>query len=78
MINQPTDQTEPDRTEPNQSTISRTMAESSVDMKWLNASALSVVVIGASGDLAKKKTFPSLLNLFVDNLLPACSTAGAL
>ena len=39
-------------------------------MKWLNASALSVVVIGASGDLAKKKTYPSLLNLYTDGLLP--------
>jgi glucose-6-phosphate 1-dehydrogenase len=27
-------------------------------------------VVGASGDLAKKKTYPSLLNLFEDNLLP--------
>jgi glucose-6-phosphate 1-dehydrogenase len=26
--------------------------------------------VGASGDLAKKKTYPSLLNLFEDNLLP--------
>ena len=31
---------------------------------------LSIVVVGASGDLAKKKTFPSLLNLFADGLLP--------
>jgi glucose-6-phosphate 1-dehydrogenase len=29
------------------------------------------VVVGASGDLAKKKTYPSLLYLFQDNLLPA-------
>jgi len=29
-----------------------------------------IVVIGASGDLAKKKTYPSLLNLFGDGLLP--------
>lgn len=27
-------------------------------------------MVGASGDLAKKKTYPSLLNLFEDNLLP--------
>lgn len=27
-------------------------------------------MIGASGDLAKKKTYPSLLNLFESNLLP--------
>lgn len=31
---------------------------------------LSVYVFGASGDLAKKKTFPSLLDLFVEGLLP--------
>jgi len=31
---------------------------------------LSIVVVGASGDLAKKKTYPSLLKLFEDNLLP--------
>ena len=36
----------------------------------LDTSVLSIVVVGASGDLAKKKTFPSLLNLFADNLLP--------
>ena len=31
---------------------------------------LSIIVIGASGDLAKKKTYPSLLALFADNFLP--------
>ncbi|KAL7477571.1 hypothetical protein ACHAW6_003378 [Cyclotella cf. meneghiniana] len=31
---------------------------------------LAIVVIGASGDLAKKKTYPSLLSLFSDYLLP--------
>jgi glucose-6-phosphate 1-dehydrogenase len=31
---------------------------------------LSIVVVGASGDLAKKKTYPSLLKLFEENLLP--------
>jgi len=31
---------------------------------------LIVVVVGASGDLAKKKTYPSLLDLYVSNLLP--------
>ena len=40
------------------------------DMTWLNDASLCVVVIGASGDLAKKKTYPSLLNLYVDNLMP--------
>lgn len=31
---------------------------------------LVVVVIGASGDLAKKKTYPSLFDLYIRNLLP--------
>ena len=31
---------------------------------------LAIIVVGASGDLAKKKTFPSLLSLFADALLP--------
>jgi hypothetical protein len=40
------------------------------DMTWLRDATLNIVVVGASGDLAKKKTFPSFLNLFDDNLLP--------
>lgn len=40
------------------------------DVEWLTESALTIVVIGASGDLAKKKTFPSILNLYRDGLLP--------
>ncbi len=39
------------------------------ELEYLNA-CLSVIVVGASGDLAKKKTFPSLLHLFADDLLP--------
>jgi glucose-6-phosphate 1-dehydrogenase len=31
---------------------------------------LAIVVVGASGDLAKKKTYPSLLQLYKDGLLP--------
>ena len=38
--------------------------------EWLTMSGLSIVVVGASGDLAKKKTYPSLLNLYEDSLLP--------
>ena len=37
---------------------------------FLAQQTLSIVVIGASGDLAKKKTYPSLLNLFESCLLP--------
>lgn len=39
-------------------------------LEWLRTSTLSILVVGASGDLAKKKTYPSLLNLYDDNLLP--------
>ncbi|PKI79099.1 hypothetical protein CRG98_000391, partial [Punica granatum] len=31
---------------------------------------LSVIVLGASGDLAKKKTFPALFNLYRQGFLP--------
>lgn len=37
------------------------------------APALSIFVLGASGDLAHKKTFPALLELFAADLLPADS-----
>lgn len=33
--------------------------------------ALTVVVLGASGDLAKKKTYPALFSLFAHGLIPA-------
>ncbi|KAL7533039.1 hypothetical protein ACHAWF_004324 [Thalassiosira exigua] len=36
---------------------------------WIRE-GLAVVVVGASGDLAKKKTYPSLLSLYADDLLP--------
>ena len=36
---------------------------------WMSE-GLAIVVIGASGDLAKKKTYPSLLSLFAGSLLP--------
>jgi hypothetical protein len=32
---------------------------------------LSIIVLGASGDLAKKKTFPALFNLFRQGFLPS-------
>eukprot|EP01098_Paradermamoeba_levis_P001700 TRINITY_DN11960_c0_g1_i1.p1 TRINITY_DN11960_c0_g1~~TRINITY_DN11960_c0_g1_i1.p1 ORF type:complete len:537 (-),score=147.35 TRINITY_DN11960_c0_g1_i1:218-1828(-) len=32
--------------------------------------ALSIIIIGASGDLAKKKTYPSVYSLFIHGLLP--------
>ena len=36
---------------------------------WKTTS-LSVVVVGASGDLAKKKIFPALFALYYEGLLP--------
>ena len=35
-----------------------------------SVSSLSVVVLGASGDLAKKKIFPALFSLYYEGLLP--------
>eukprot|EP01052_Picozoa_sp_SAG31_P005859 SAG31_NODE_264_length_18835_cov_7.543553_10_plen_267_part_00 len=35
------------------------------------AESVAFVVVGASGDLAKKKTYPALLRLFLAGLLPA-------
>lgn len=40
-----------------------------------NESALSVCVVGASGDLAKKKIFPALFALYVENMLPKVGAA---
>jgi glucose-6-phosphate 1-dehydrogenase len=36
----------------------------------LETGTLSIVVLGASGDLAKKKTFPELFHLYKQELLP--------
>ena len=46
----------------------------SEQIEWLTESLLTIVVVGASGDLAKKKTYPSLLNLYDDGLLPDNTT----
>jgi len=50
-------------------TDSDDLATSLSDEGWMKA-GLAIVVMGASGDLAKKKTYPSLLHLYNDNLLP--------
>ena len=47
----------------------KVMATSSDALPFMHQ-ALTVVVIGASGDLAKKKTYPSLFALYCGNLLP--------
>jgi hypothetical protein len=38
--------------------------DESIQSKSVAGGCLSVVVLGASGDLAKKKTFPAIFNLF--------------
>ena len=40
------------------------------ELEWLTSSTLVIVVVGASGDLAEKKTYPSLLDLYDDTSLP--------
>ena len=40
------------------------------DDKDISTKALSIIVLGASGDLAKKKTYPALYSLHVSGLLP--------
>ena len=43
-------------------------------IRSLASAALSVVVVGASGDLAKKKTYPALFALFIDGFIPPHTT----
>jgi glucose-6-phosphate 1-dehydrogenase len=40
-----------------------------------NSSALTVVVVGASGDLARKKIFPALFALYHEGMLPKVRAA---
>lgn len=40
---------------------------------WRNE-GLSITIVGASGDLAKKKTYPSLLSLWAGSLIPSNTT----
>lgn len=42
-----------------------------------STTSLSVVVVGASGDLAKKKIFPALFALYYEGLLPEVRPMGA-
>ena len=43
------------------------------EQNW-SQSALGIVVVGASGDLAKKKIFPALFALYYENMLPKASS----
>jgi glucose-6-phosphate 1-dehydrogenase len=42
----------------------KSKSDNPVKEKSVSGGCLSVVVLGASGDLAKKKTFPAIFNLF--------------
>jgi len=48
----------------------RRVIEGFEELKLDNVHSLSIIVLGASGDLAKKKTFPALFALFRGGLLP--------
>ena len=37
----------------------------------MNANNLNIIVVGASGDLARRKILPALFSLFAQRLLPA-------
>eukprot|EP01128_Nolandella_sp_AFSM9_P008807 TRINITY_DN547_c0_g2_i1.p1 TRINITY_DN547_c0_g2~~TRINITY_DN547_c0_g2_i1.p1 ORF type:complete len:542 (+),score=146.71 TRINITY_DN547_c0_g2_i1:358-1983(+) len=50
--------------------LNDTLRDSTVVTPPDSAKALSIIVLGASGDLAKKKTFPALWGLFKEGLLP--------
>lgn len=39
-------------------------------LEFMRNQSVSIVIIGASGDLAKKKTFPAIFSLFYHDLLP--------
>jgi glucose-6-phosphate 1-dehydrogenase len=45
-------------------------SDQSTQARTVAGGCLSVVVLGASGDLAKKKTFPALFNLYKQGFLP--------
>ena len=53
-------------------------SEGNVELSGANASGeestVTIIVVGASGDLAKKKIFPSLFALFCEECLPKVST----
>lgn len=64
-------QVEPVRKDPSKkSTAESHDMKTTINEEGWKKAGLSIIVIGASGDLAKKKTYPSLLHLFDDSLLP--------
>jgi glucose-6-phosphate 1-dehydrogenase len=51
-------------------TISRDYTEEAFKMIQMDATTTTFVLFGATGDLAKRKIFPALFNLFLDGKIP--------
>jgi len=47
-----------------------------VDVEDSSLDQVSIIICGASGDIAKKKTFSALYGLFVSDMLPECKIIG--
>lgn len=58
------------RTAYNDETNSGVTSEDRSKVKKMNSDGITVIVIGASGDLAKKKTYPALMQLYISEFLP--------
>lgn len=52
------------------SVLSQEAAKVGVDSDGHSQSTVSITVVGASGDLAKKKIFPALFALYYEDCLP--------
>jgi hypothetical protein len=50
--------------------VSRQFDDASPQARTVAGGCLSVILLGASGDLAKKKTFPAIFNLYKQGFLP--------
>lgn len=55
------------------SALSQEAAEVGAESDGQNQSTVSITVVGASGDLAKKKIFPALFALYYEDCLPEVS-----
>lgn len=52
------------------SALSQEAAKVGAESDGQNQSTVSITVVGASGDLAKKKIFPALFALYYEDCLP--------
>jgi glucose-6-phosphate 1-dehydrogenase len=50
--------------------VTRQFDDASPQARTVAGGCLSVILLGASGDLAKKKTFPAIFNLYKQGFLP--------